>query len=381
MVADMKMIRSNPIKFAALVIIFLMFCLVGVYFLYSWNQPLGEPLQLPTLTLTPDGPPGTTTGTPFQPGPTLTVVPDATSTPIFTSTPTLTHTPVYTPTPEPVCGGPNTMNLLLVGVANRDSLYGLADAIRVVHIDFRTMEISVVPFPRDLWVDIPITIPGATDGVTPGKINQAYYYGTNQFNYFKGSGGGAGLLAETMLYDFGLPIDHYVVVNMDSFRTIIDQLGGIDACFSDNIYRKRYEEPVLYLPAGCHHLNGEQAEVVARQRINIGDLGRIQHQTILLKALAVKLLSPTGIAQLPDIVSRLKGYVALDFSPAEISQLICLAGKIDRENDISYGAIPDERMVLAWRYDPVRRVWTSVLAAENAYLRYLMEEFQKGLWP
>jgi LCP family protein required for cell wall assembly len=377
----MQRIRKNPLIYGVIFLVSFTICVGVGYLMYSWYQPLGEPLSLSTVTASPEFASLKPSETPFQPGPTLTSIPDATFTPVFTPTPTITNTPVYTPTPEPVCGAPDTMNILMVGVAAQYSLEGLADAVRVVHIDFRTQEVTVLPLPRDLWVDIPITIPGVTQGVTPGKLNQAYYYGTDRFSYFQGSGKGAGLLAETIYSDFGLRMDHYTVVNLNSFRTIIDQVGGIDVCFSENIYRKRFEQPVLYLPAGCHHLNGKQAEVVARQRINIGDLGRIQHQTILLKALASKLLSPSGIAQLPDIVNQLKSYVVLDLSPAQISQILCLARMMDVQEDIQFASVPNDMLTLTSRYDPVRGVWTSVLVTDRARMRNLLADFQAGIWP
>ena len=52
-------------------------------------------------------------------------------------------------------------------------LYGLADVIKVVRIDFVTPKVTVISLPRDLWVQIP----GIEDfGVTEGKLNQSYFY-------------------------------------------------------------------------------------------------------------------------------------------------------------------------------------------------------------
>jgi hypothetical protein len=153
------------IKSASLVLLTLTVCLGGVYLLLTWNAPLGPALEpvyptqtngqlLPTLgseTLTPDN---TTTNTP-PPSPTPTIV--------------------------PVCGGPPSMNILLSGVASEGYLYGLADAIRVVHLDFQKQTISVLALQRDLWVNIP----GIADhGVSQGKLNQAYFYGTEGMGYY-----------------------------------------------------------------------------------------------------------------------------------------------------------------------------------------------------
>ena len=56
---------------------------------------------------------------------------------------------------------------------NEDYLYGLADEIRVVRVDFVTPKVTVLALPRDLWVEIP-EIEDAY-GITHGKLNQAYF--------------------------------------------------------------------------------------------------------------------------------------------------------------------------------------------------------------
>lgn len=381
----MDFIKRNPIKIVVAFLIVITGCLAAVYLSLAWNRPLGEPIILasPTQKVTPiasaSSPGAQATKTPFQPGPAFTQVPTVTYTPTCSPTPIFTPTPTLTPTLQPVCGGPNYVNILVTGIAAEYSLIGLADAIRVVHVDFRTQKITVLPFPRDLWVEVPISV----YGITPisSKLNQAYYYGTDVVNYYHGSGGGSGLMAETLQNNFALPITHYISVNLSSFRTIIDSIGGIDVCFSDNIYRKQYEQPVLYLEAGCHHLTGKQAEMVARQRISIGDLGRIQHQSILLKALLAQMLTPTNLKYLPSVVDNLKGYTALSLSPAEISSLLCLAGRINPQEDVVFTHIPNGMLTLSWRYDQIRGVQTSVLTADNEKMRDLIDEFQRGIWP
>ena len=56
-----------------------------------------------------------------------------------------------------LCGGPSVMTILVVGSDERadDYLYGLADSIRIVRIDFNTPKVMVLDVPRDLWVEIP----------------------------------------------------------------------------------------------------------------------------------------------------------------------------------------------------------------------------------
>lgn len=331
--------------------------LIGVgYLALTWNRPLNSPLDTPDYVAITD---------------TVVQTPDNGE---ITQEPEIT----LTPTLEPVCGAPPVLNIVVSGVASNNYLYGLADAIRVVRVDFQTKEISVLAFPRDLWVDIPGL---ESRGIEVGKLNQAYFYGTEGMGYYSGSGYGSGLLADTLYENFGYRADRYVSVNLNSFRIIIDTLGGIDVYLASDVYKKEYEAPVLYLRAGSHHLNGKQAEQLARTRITIGDLGRINNQTVILKALAVKILSPAGVAALPALIDQLKSNVQTDLSPADISQLVCLAGMLNYDEDIKYYSLPDEAMIEQMVYDPTRGINTAALVVDKDRIYQMIEEFQLGTLP
>jgi LCP family protein required for cell wall assembly len=280
--------------------------------------------------------------------------------------------------PDPICGGPPTMMVIVTGVASENYLYGLADAIRVARIDFQTQQVSVLALPRDLWVEIPGL---ESRGITEGKLNQAYFYGTEGMGYYNGSGYGSGLLAESLMNNYGLVSDHYLSVNQDSFREIINTLGGIDVYLPQDVYKRIDDQPVLFLKAGHHHLNGKQAEMLARQRITIGDFGRINNQTIILRATAAKILSPSGLTTIPTLVEQLKSNVQTDFSPAEISQLICLAGRLDFQEDLQFTTLPEDYLVEKMVYDPVRDLNTAALLGDHDKIRALMEDFMAGMWP
>jgi hypothetical protein len=53
------------------------------------------------------------------------------------------------PLHQAICGGPNIMNILLVGADTRGDnyTYGLADAIRVVRVDFSIPKVTMLEFP------------------------------------------------------------------------------------------------------------------------------------------------------------------------------------------------------------------------------------------
>jgi LCP family protein required for cell wall assembly len=331
--------------------------LLGVgYLAYTWYQPLDQPLDLPTETSLAVG----DTNTPEP----------VVDTPIPSITPS--------PTIEPVCGAPPTLNILISGVASNSYLYGLADAVRVVKVDFQTKKVTVLALPRDLWV----AIPGLeSNGITSGKLNQAYFYGTEGMGLYSGSGYGSGLLAETLQSNYGYRADRYMAVNLASFRIIINTLGGIDVYLPYDVYKKVNEKPVIFLRQGYHHLYGKDAEMLARNRITIGDFGRINNQSIILRALAQELLSPANLPALPALVENLRDNVKTDLSPDDISQLICLAGMIDYQEDIQFVTLPEELMDEQFVYDDYRDINTAALIGDEVKIRELLLEFQQGIWP
>jgi LCP family protein required for cell wall assembly len=186
-----------------------------------------------------------------------------------------------------------SLNLLVVGSDTRQGLrdggFGEAggqrsDVIILVHLVPAARHAAMLSIPRDLYVPV-----AGTDG--SAKINSAFNRGPGQ-------------LVQTIQHSFGIPIHHYLLVNFDGFREVVDALGGVSLYFpravrDDNNGRN---ESGLNMPKpGCHRLNGNQALALARSRFfqyqdKAGrwhgdpgtDLGRIRRQQTMLRALAAK---------------------------------------------------------------------------------------------
>ena len=88
-------------------------------------------------------------------------------------------------------------------------------------IDSVTPAITVLEFPRDLWVEIP-DIADNLNGQDHEKLNQAFLYGQPGFKYWDDPTEGSGLLALTLNKNFGANVDHYITVNMRTFEQVID---------------------------------------------------------------------------------------------------------------------------------------------------------------
>lgn len=372
----------NPI-FVAAGMVGLITLAVIVLFIYpkvkhQWTAPLGPGLELPTYTLTAPNPKSTevTVGLVTQAStqsesrsPTLTVVP---------STTTLTPTA----TPKPLCGGPPVMTILAIGAdSGNDYRYGLADVIRIARVDFVTPKVSVLSMPRDLWVEIP----GISDhyNITHGKLNQAYFYGGPGMGYYDGPGEGPGLLARTFDLNFGLRVDHYGAVNMQTFVKIVDAVGGIDIYLPTDVDGRPIDdktEDMGYFTAGQHHFNGDQALRFSRIRKKYNDFTRMSNQNMVLCALREKTLSASVLPKIPQIIAAFQGSVLTDLSLEQLSQLACLAPKVGRENLI-FTSLPQEIMEPGRVYSPSLNGETFIMQADYAVVREYISQFVAGIWP
>lgn len=335
----------------------------GMQFLRFYRQPLGQPLDLPTVART-------------RPAPTSSPVGNEAVVSLFTETPET----AVTSTPQPLCGGPPVMNILAIGSDARGDhyLYGLADIIRLVRVDFVDVQVTILEIPRDLWVDIP----EISDhyGITEGKMNQAYLYGNKGLGYYDGPGEGPGLLARTLDLNLGARPDHYLAVNMITFRNVVDAVGGIDVFLPNEISVRSPSNPKGFaIPEGQHHIDGETALWIARIR-EYHTFGRAENQNIVLCALREKMLSPAIVPAIPDLVTTFQKYVQTDLSPEQINQLACLANQMNG-GDVTFAGFPIEIFRNAKKFDPQLKDTTSILEADRDVLRDYIQRFQAGTWP
>ncbi len=353
----------------------LVFILVAI-----WNKPLGPILGLPTptpqkvvaaLSNSVDGIPDSSISR-IEPTPT----PESLLSQIVSKfiKPTATS--------ESLCNGPAEMTLLLVGSDERSEgyLYGLADSIRIVRIDFTAPSVMMVDIPRDLWVEIP----GIADhyGVTHGKLNQAYFFGNPGMGYYDGPGEGPGLLARTLEHNFGVSVDHYLAVDIKTFERIIDAMDGIDIYLDSNIDLNQNHDganPDYVLEAGSHHLDGKMALRLAMNRYPT-IFQRARNQNIVLHAIQAKLLTPAMLPILPKLAAQFTGSVQTDLSPNEINQLICISQVLTKDNT-SVVAFPDDMFTGDHVYDPYRQVNTYVLDADFSQIQAYLADFMNGTWP
>lgn len=346
-----------------------------------WQQPLGPGLSYentPTFTFSPVS----ITQLPGEESSDASL--EDTGTPIASdneAAPTPVSLPTYTP--NAVCSSETDMILLAVGIDYRPGTYtyGLADVIRIVHIDFTVPRISVLSLERDTWVEVP----GISDhyGITHSKLNQSYFYGTQAMGYYDGSGGGAGLLARTLDTNFGVQPEHYGVVNMKVLIDMINAIGGVDIYLWEELDARDTPETLdqwkLY-EQGWNHLDGQEAVYYARIRKIQTPTDRIDRQTEILCAVKTKLLNPRVIANIPELISAFYSNVLTDLSPEQISQLACLMPYLSSEN-IVFARIPSEEYASKTIINPTTNAKEYVFEVNKDHIRQFINDFLAGTWP
>ena len=152
-------------------------------------------------------------------------------------------------------------NILLIGSTTRCGLeqqniaFGLcdegvtgvnSDVVMILHLDPDHDRAAILSIPRDTFVP------------------NARPEGVNKIDAALGSPDGPGQLIAAITDDFGIPIQHYVELNFDSFQGVVNALGGVKMYFPLPVFDA---ESGLNIPvAGCTTLDGFEALEVVRAR-------------------------------------------------------------------------------------------------------------------
>lgn len=189
---------------------------------------------------------------------------------------------------------------------------GRSDTMLLLHLDPRQKSFNILSIPRDTQVYIP--------GLGVSKVNAANAYG--------GPALAGDVLRDTMN---GLTIDRYLRVSTEAFRELVDLLGGVEVFVPQRMsYVDQTQKLKIDLSPGWQTLNGEQAEQFVRFRHDVyGDIGRVQRQQTLIKALRHRLVSPMVIPKVPQIVNLMQKYVDTNLSIEEILAIASLGLQLD----------------------------------------------------
>ncbi|MEH2373961.1 LCP family protein [Nostoc sp.] len=208
---------------------------------------------------------------------------------------------------------PETKNLRYQPQVN--SFDGLSDVMLLLKFDPETKKIIMLSIPRDTRTEI--------EGYGVKKINAANV------------DGGPALTARTVSNLLGgAGIDRYVRINVLGVAKLIDVLGGVTVYVPKNMkYQDDSQHLYINLKAGKQHLNGDQTLQLLRFRHDeLGDIGRIQRQQMVMRALMDQTLNPATVAQLPKVLDVVKDHIDTNLTVEELVALMGFGVRTNRSN-------------------------------------------------
>lgn len=216
--------------------------------------------------------------------------------------------------------GQNRLTVLMMGIDRRPGETGLSyrtDTLILLSLDPRTGQIGMLSVPRDMWVSVP--------GYGERRINEPMVLGE-----LRQAGYGPRLAMETVQYNLGIRVNHYLVVDFAAFITIVDALGGIEVdvpyTINDPLYPSmNYGYDPFFIRAGRQLLNGATALKYARTRHGDSDIRRAERQQQVIMAVRDKATRPEMIpallANAPALWASLRQNVYTDLTLEQMVQI------------------------------------------------------------
>jgi len=226
------------------------------------------------------------------------------------------------------------MNVLLMGLDSngRDTerFTGCrSDTMMLASLDPESKKVSLISIPRDSRVRI-------ADNHGVEKINSAHAIG------------GPELAVKTVSEDFGVPVDHYIVIDVQGLKKVFEVLGPVEILIEKPMhYRDRAGRLNIALEPGVNKLDAAQLEEYVRYRHDAkGDIGRIDRQQWFMRQVKKKLEEPQVLLKLPELCKLAKEYVRTDLSVQDMLKLAGFSKQI-QPNKIQTAMLPGEAVTIS----------------------------------
>ncbi len=248
------------------------------------------------------------------------------------------------------CGETGQMLILFTGADFSGGVPPLgADAVRILKVDFDSPAIVSVAFPRDLWVQTPAL---EDQDILATRLGLAYYFkkeatlGAEKHRITTATG----VVAQTLIDNFGLEPDKYFTLQLDNAAEMIDTIGGVPIN-NPEAFTNEYD---VHFPQGEQVLDGRLSSEFVRSYLPGKDEARRARQTLFAKALQDKVISADVLVKVPDLIKQFDKAIVTDLSPKQLTALACMANEVPTA-EVEYYEI-DETLTTArevGEFDPV----------------------------
>lgn len=335
-----RYLRILPSGHRAHLIFLCLSCLILTGCSQSVYIPITGSLSVPKNTPSPQ----------LSPSPTTTSIPVPTRTPIRSpaQSPTPTITPTFVspwenflgptqdseleiPRPvEPIAFPPQTVNIILLGSDRRpDTTSYRTDTLMILSLDPVAHSATIISIPRDLYVYIP--------GWKVNRINTAE------------PRGGFEMLADSVLYNLGIPLHNWVKVEFNGMSEAVDVLGGIEIQSTGYLSDECGGTYYRFEPNKTYSMDGFTALCYARMRKMSSDFDRLRRQQEVVQAMFDKLFSLEGLWEIPELFELFKHTLQSDMTLTDILPLAPLATSLAMEPGRIERFRIDQSMVQSWR--------------------------------
>lgn len=275
------------------------------------------------------------------------------------------------------------LNILVLGSDSRDGvgnnidgLSGIgqrADTTILLHVSANRKNAYGVSLPRDAIIDRPECTLMNGDVVASASavmFNTAFAEG---FDKSGTTAGGAQCAVQTVEDLTGIYIDHFVVLDFNGFKDMVDAVHGVEVCLPKAVDDAAHN---IQLDAGIQTLTGQDALNYVRERYTLsvtGDIGRMKRQQAFIASMINKVMSAGTLSQPTRMYAFLNAAtssIEVDDDLDSIAKLVALASDFKNTglDNIKFITVPNE----AYAPDPNRLVWTA--AADDLWQRIMADQ-------
>ncbi len=211
--------------------------------------------------------------------------------------------------------------MLVVGT---DAASMSTDTIILASFDIENNKLNMMSIPRDTIVNT---------NRSNKKINCAY----------ASANGDIYALYDEIESITGVRPDKYVIVSVDGFVKLIDEVGGITVDVPiDMHYNDPTQDLVIDIDKGVQTLDGYDAMGFMRYRKTYveGDIGRIKMQQTFINAAIKKLLTPSTFVKIPELAEIFSETVETDLTVGNIIWLGKRLISMNTEEDVKTHMLP-----------------------------------------
>ncbi|MCA0984733.1 LCP family protein [Halobacillus yeomjeoni] len=197
------------------------------------------------------------------------------------------------------------LNILLLGVDERQNDRGRSDALMVLSLDPDNDRSQLVSIPRDTRTEM---VGDSSQAGKLDKINHAYAFG------------GADMAISTVENFLDIELDYYVKVNMEGLADLVDAVGGITI-----------DNPISWTEGngetfakGSLTMDGDKALRYVRMRYQDpkGDLGRNERQRLVIKGVIDSGAQVGAVNKIGDVMDALGHNVTTNMDFGTMKDLV-----------------------------------------------------------